>query len=54
LVWQYAQSPRRPFAKQCAATYAADSNCYAPGVPRNAQAFVDLNVSGSADPSEGR
>ena len=50
--WQYAQSPRRPeFAKSCAATYAPDGNCYAPGVP---QVFLDRNVAGSADPSSGR
>src|SRR5579875_58435 len=29
--WQYSQSPRRPeITKSCAATYAADGNCYAP------------------------
>jgi Domain of unknown function (DUF1906) len=54
LVWQYAQSPRREFAHQCASTYAADGNCYAPGLPHNAQTFLDLNVSASADPSGGR
>ncbi len=54
-VWQYALSPRRPeFARQCAATYAADGNCYAPGVPPGSRSFVDLNVSESADPSAGR
>ena len=54
VVWQYAQSPRRPLAQQCAATYAADSNCYPPGAEHNAQTFLDLNVSASPDPSEGR
>jgi hypothetical protein len=54
LVWQYAQSPRRPFAQQCASTYAADNNCYAPGLPRNPQTFLDLDVSASPDPSAGR
>ncbi len=53
-IWQYAQSPRRPFARQCAATYAADSNCYAPDLPHSARTFLDLNVSSSADPSRGR
>ncbi len=42
------------FAHQCAATYAADNNCYAPGLPHSAQTFLDLNVSSSADPSGGR
>jgi hypothetical protein len=54
LVWQFARSPRTEFARQCAATYAADNNCYAPGLPHSAQTFVDLNVSGSPDPSRGR
>ncbi len=54
LVWQYAQSPRRPFARQCAATYAADNQCYAPGTPHSPQTFLDLNVSSSPDPSGGR
>jgi hypothetical protein len=54
LVWQYAQSPRRPFARQCAATYAADNQCYAPGIAHSPQTFLDLNVSSSADPSRGR
>ncbi len=50
--WQFAQSPRRPeITKSCAATYAADGNCYAPGF---ANIFLDLNVARSADPSEGR
>lgn len=53
LVWQYTQSPRRPFAKQCAATYAPDGNCYAPRMERNQASFLDLNVSRSADPSSG-
>jgi len=53
LVWQYARSPRTGFARQCA-DYAADNNCYPPGVPHNAQTFVDLNMSGSANPSDGR
>jgi hypothetical protein len=51
LVWQYAQSPRRPFARQCVGTYADDNNCYAPEAPHSPQTFVDLNVSSSADPS---
>jgi glycoside hydrolase-like protein len=53
-VWQYAQSPRRPFARQCATTYAADNNCYAPGLEHSAETFLDLNVSSSPDPSSGR
>jgi hypothetical protein len=54
LVWQYTQSPRRPFARQCGETYAPDNNCYAPGTPHSPQAFLDLNVSSSPDPSGGR
>lgn len=55
LVWQYTQSPRRPqFTAKCAATYAADGQCYAPGLPHNGQSFLDLDVSESVDPSSGR
>jgi hypothetical protein len=54
LVWQYAQSPRTKFARQCASTYAVDKNCYAPGLPYSAQTFLDLDLSSSSDPSEGR
>ncbi len=52
LVWQYAQSPRRPaLTRACGKTYAADGSCVVPeppGLP------VDLDVAGSADPSGGR
>ncbi|MEO8725212.1 MAG: glycoside hydrolase domain-containing protein [Acidobacteriaceae bacterium] len=51
VIWQYAQSPRRPqFAASCKQTYAADNACYAPGT----QTFVDLNVASSPDPSHTR
>lgn len=50
--WQYAQSPRRAdITKSCAATYAADGNCYAPGFPST---FLDMDLASSADPSRGR
>jgi len=52
VAWQYAQSPRRPeITKSCAATYAPDGNCYAPGFP---DVFLDMNVASSDDPSHGR
>jgi hypothetical protein len=54
LVWQYAQSPRTQFARQCPANYASDNYCYAPDLPHTPQTFLDLNVSSSADPSRGR
>ena len=54
LVWQYARSPRTSFAGHGAAGYAADKQCYAPGLPPGPQTFVDLNVSPSEDPSRGR
>lgn len=55
LVWQYAQSPRRSeFTRSCAATYAPDNNCYAPGTPKGETSLLDLNISTSADPSNGR
>jgi 4-hydroxyphenylpyruvate dioxygenase-like putative hemolysin len=50
--WQYAQSPQRPsLTKSCAATYAADGKCYAPGFSK---VFLDMDVATSADPSHGR
>ncbi len=53
-VWQYAQSPkRRDFARGCRANYAADGNCYPPGLER-AKLFVDLDAANSNDPSNGR
>ena len=54
LVWQYALSPRRPFARQCGATYASDGNCYAPQIPQSSRSFLDLDTSASPDPSAGR
>ncbi len=49
--WQYAQSPRRKeFTTQCAATYATDGNCYAPGDTGH-KWFLDANVATSANPS---
>ena len=52
LVWQYAQSPRRPdLTRTCAATYAPDGNCYG-GASKDL--FLDLNVARSPDPSRGR
>ena len=52
LVWQYAQSPRRPeLTRSCARTYAADGNCYA-GITKDL--FLDLNVAETPDPSHGR
>jgi hypothetical protein len=53
LVWQYARSPKTEFARQCGG-FAADSECYAPGLLQSPQTFIDLNVSSSADPSHGR
>lgn len=50
--WQFAQSPRRPEnTAACRKTYAADNNCYAPGVPK---IYLDLDVATSDDPSHGR
>lgn len=50
--WQYSQSPRRPeITQSCAATYAADNNCYAPGYP---SLILDMDAASSSDPSQGR
>jgi hypothetical protein len=55
LVWQYAQSPRRPEnTAACQQTYAADGRCYAPAIAHSGQTQIDLNASRSADPSHGR
>ena len=52
LVWQYAQSPRRPeITRSCARTYRPDGNCTIPELPTT---HLDLSVSHSADPSGGR
>ncbi len=55
LVWQYAQSPRRPEdTAACEQTYGADGRCYAPGLPASEKTYVDLDASRSSDPSRGR
>jgi len=55
LVWQYAQSPRRPEdTGGCRRTYAADGRCYAPGMVHSEGSYVDLDVSLTPDPSRGR
>jgi hypothetical protein len=52
LAWQFAQSPRRKaITAACARSYAADGNCYAPGLPG---LFLDLDTASSPDPSHGR
>jgi hypothetical protein len=55
VAWQYAQSPRRKaITAACAASYARDGNCYAPGLPVSLGLHIDLSVADSADPSHGR
>lgn len=52
--WQIAQSPRRKdITVRCRATYAANGNCYPPGLAPQG-IFVDVDVAASADPSHGR
>jgi hypothetical protein len=51
-VWQFAQSPRRRnLTGRCAATYAADGNCYPPAGGSLGRIEVDLDSSVSPDPS---
>jgi hypothetical protein len=51
VVWQFAQSPRQKQRTiQCAATYNADGNCYAPADTAH-KWFLDLNSATSLDPS---
>ncbi len=53
-VWQFAQSPRRKErTARCAATYAADGNCYASGDTAHAW-FLDLDSATTPNPSGGR
>jgi len=54
-VWQYAQSPRRPaMTSACRQTYAADGNCYPPGVSPSSGVYVDIDAADSPDPSQAR
>jgi hypothetical protein len=51
-VWQYAQSPQqKERTLACTKTYAADGQCYVPGLPG---IHVDLDLAASDDPSHGR
>ena len=55
LVWQYAQSPRRPEdTAGCQPTYAADGRCYAPELLQSERTYIDIDASRSPDPSNGR
>lgn len=52
VVWQFAQSPRRPeITRACAASYARDGNCHVSAAPG---LNIDLNTATTADPSGGR
>ena len=54
-VWQYAQSPRRPdMTAACRKTYAADGNCYPPGVAPSSGLHVDVDSANLPDPSAAR
>ena len=54
-IWQYAQSPRRPeVTTACRKTYAADGNCYPPGVATSSGLHIDIDTAVTADPSSGR
>jgi hypothetical protein len=53
--WQYAQSPRRPeMTTACRQTYAADGNCYPPGLPPSSELHLDIDTADSPDPSHAR
>lgn len=54
LVWQYAKSPREPELTSGCGGYAADRQCYAPGLAQSPASFVDMDWSSSPDPSRGR
>ena len=54
-IWQYAQSPRRPdMTTACRKSYAADGNCYPPGVAASSGLHIDVDSANSADPSHAR
>ncbi len=54
-VWQFAQSPRRPeMTASCRQTYAADGNCYPPGIDPASGVHIDVDTANSADPSRAR
>jgi Rv2525c-like, glycoside hydrolase-like domain len=54
-VWQYAQSPRRPeLTASCRENYAADGNCYPPGLAPSSGLHIDVDTATSPDPSHGR
>ena len=53
-VWQFAQSPKRPQAASCPATYNADGNCYPPGIAFDKHLHIDVNTANSPDPSHGK
>jgi len=54
-VWQYAQSPRRPeMTAACRKTYAADGNCYPPGITPRSGLHADVESASSPDPSAAR
>jgi len=51
MVWQFAQSPQqKKRTEQCAATYSADGNCYAP-VDTQHKWLLDVNAATTANPS---
>jgi Domain of unknown function (DUF1906) len=53
--WQLAQSPRRPeMTAACRQTYAADGNCYPPGIAPSSGVHIDVDTATSADPSHAR
>lgn len=50
-VWQIAQSPhRKKITARCRARYAADGNCYPPGLASQ-RIFVDVDIATSPNPS---
>jgi hypothetical protein len=54
-IWQYAQSPGRPeMTAACRNTYAADGNCYPPGMQPGPESYIDVESADSADPSAAR
>ena len=53
VAWQYAQTPRRAqFSAACPKNQTSNGNCYATGLPRSSNIFVDLDTADSPDPSE--
>lgn len=54
VVWQFAQSPKRPAVAASCQGYNSDGNCYPPEISVAQRLHIDVNTATTADPSHGR